>query len=54
MPQMAVRKNRRPASKPALTPDALIATGTEGRIRLIEKRPPRRKPRPAPGRPASV
>jgi hypothetical protein len=28
----------------ALTPDALIATGKAGRIRLIEKRNPPRKP----------
>jgi hypothetical protein len=32
-----------PAAKPALTPDALTATGKAGRIRLIEKRKPRRK-----------
>jgi hypothetical protein len=35
--------------KPALSPDALIATSKAGRIRLIEKRPPRRKPRPVQG-----
>ena len=28
---------------PALTPDALIATGKAGRIRLIEKRKPARR-----------
>ncbi len=33
---------RRAAAKPALTPDALIATGKAGRIRLIEKPKPRR------------
>jgi hypothetical protein len=31
------------ATKPALAPDALIATSKAGRIRLIEKRQPPRK-----------
>jgi len=30
-------------ARPALPPDALIATGRVGRIRLIEKPPPRRR-----------
>jgi hypothetical protein len=42
---MAAAKGKRPAAKPALSPDALIATSKAGRIRLIEKRPPRRKAR---------
>jgi hypothetical protein len=35
-----------PAAQPALMPDALIATTRAGRIRLIEKRPPRRRRTP--------
>ena len=39
-------KTKRPAKrKPAATPDDLIRTSPEGRIRLIARRPPRsRKP----------
>jgi hypothetical protein len=36
--------------KPAATPDALIASGKDGRIRLIEKRPPRQPVRRPTGR----
>jgi len=43
---VAAPKRPRPAKKPALAPDALIATSKENRIRLIEKRLPR--PRQAP------
>jgi hypothetical protein len=32
----------KPKAPPALTPDELIKTGKDGRIRLIEKRKPRR------------
>src|ERR1700676_151935 len=38
------------AARPALAPDALIATGKPGRIRLVEKPPPRRKQRGKPER----
>jgi hypothetical protein len=34
---------KKPSPGPALAPDALIATGKAGRIRLIEKRKPPRK-----------
>jgi len=34
--------------QPALAPDALILTSRVNRIRLVEKRRPRRKPRTAP------
>jgi hypothetical protein len=37
-----------------LTPDELIATGKDARIRLIENRPPRRKQRPPRGSPVIV
>jgi hypothetical protein len=43
---MAASKRRPP--KPALPPDALIAASKDARIRLIEKRRPRRKKRPLP------
>jgi hypothetical protein len=46
---MPAARKPRAAAKPALSPDALIATSKAGRIRLIEKRPPRRKSRPVPG-----
>jgi hypothetical protein len=39
-----VRSKRPAKGKPAATPDDLIATSAEGRIRVIAKRPPRRKP----------
>jgi hypothetical protein len=32
----------KPKAPPALTPDELIKTGKDGRIRLIEQRKPRR------------
>jgi len=39
------RAPRRPRPKPALSPDALIAgTSKRGRIRLTEKRAPRKPP----------
>jgi hypothetical protein len=42
---MAAAPGKRPPPVgPARAPDALIITGEEGRIRLIEKRKPRRKP----------
>ena len=44
---MMTRKSK-PAGKPALPPDQLIVTSKQGRIRLIEKPPPRRKPRGKP------
>jgi len=47
---MATRKKPRPAIKPALSPDELIATSKAGRIRLIEKR----LPRPGPDRRAAM
>jgi len=46
---MAKSQKPAPAIKPALAPDALIATGKAGRIRLIEKRKARRKSRSKPG-----
>jgi hypothetical protein len=36
-------KGKPPKAKLAVTSDALIAAGKDGRIRLIEKRAPRRK-----------
>jgi len=51
---MAVSEKRRAAARPALSPDALIATSKTGRIRLIEKRLPRPKPRTARGRRAAT
>jgi hypothetical protein len=44
-----VKGKRRPKPKPAATPDDLIATGVEGRIRMIAKRSlkRRRKTKPA-------
>jgi len=49
----AARKPKAP-TKPALTPDELITTSKANRIRLIEKRPPRRKKRPAAVRPGAT
>ena len=45
----AARKPKAP-TKPELTPDELITTSKANRIRLIEKRPPRRKKQPAAAR----
>jgi len=39
---MPARKKEKPAAKPALPPDALIAASRRNRIRLVEKRPPRK------------
>ena len=44
-PPVGERDEASEGSGPALTPDALIATGKAGRIRLIEKRRPRRRKR---------
>jgi hypothetical protein len=41
---MATPPKLTPAAKPALAPDALIATSKAGRIRLIESPKQRRKP----------
>jgi hypothetical protein len=43
-----VKPARRRKPKAALTPDQLIVTGKEGRIRLIEKKSPRALPRKPP------
>jgi hypothetical protein len=43
-PPVGERDEASEGSGPALTPDALIATGKAGRIRLIEKRQRRRQP----------
>jgi len=45
----------KPKAPPALTPDELIKTGKDGRIRLIEKRKPRRSStsRPSTSRPSA-
>jgi hypothetical protein len=51
---MAAPGKPRAATKPALSPDALIATSKAGRIRLIEKRLPRPKKQPAPSRQATT
>jgi hypothetical protein len=45
---MATPSEPAPAAKPARAPDALIVTSKAGRIRLIEKRKPPRKPRGKP------
>jgi hypothetical protein len=41
-PAAASPAKPKPAAKPALSPDALIASGQAGRIRLIENQPKRR------------
>jgi hypothetical protein len=45
----------KPKAPPALTPDEQIKTGKDGRIRLIEKRKPRRSStsRPSTSRPST-
>ena len=40
--EIAIARSRPKAPPPAQTPDELIKTGKDGRIRLIEKRKPRR------------
>jgi hypothetical protein len=40
--ESSIARNRPKPPSPALTPDELIKTGKDGRIRVIEKRKPRR------------
>ena len=40
--EMPIARSKPKAPPPAQTPDELIKTGKDGRIRLIEKRKPRR------------
>jgi hypothetical protein len=40
--EIPIARSKPKAPKPAPTPDELIKTGKDGRIRLIEKRQPRR------------
>jgi hypothetical protein len=40
--EIPIVRSKPKAPPPAMTPDDLIKTGKDGRIRLIEKRKPRR------------
>jgi hypothetical protein len=40
--ESSIARNRPKPAPPALAPDELIKTGKDGRIRVIEKRKPRR------------
>jgi hypothetical protein len=40
--EIPIARSKPKAPKPSPTPDELIKTGKDGRIRLIEKRQPRR------------